>query len=201
MFMSARLAFVVLGRGRILTRTALTTGTVLLVAVCFFAISHDTSLLDAVLWHKAGSASAAFRSATVWHALAVIQATYGLGAGLGSNRAFGTLAYIGSNLGILGLVIFFYMLAHLLGKTFSYLRPPSANVIGRAAMIACAAAFAATLIAMAISGAEISDPRIWVLWAMLVGSVRAQTSAVHLQAEGTSALSSFANRYPSPLVV
>jgi hypothetical protein len=47
------------------------------------------------------------------------QAAYGLGTVLRSNRAVGTLAYIGSNLGVLGLVMFFYSLAHLFGETFS----------------------------------------------------------------------------------
>jgi hypothetical protein len=172
-----------------------------LVAVCFFAISHNTSPLDAALWHKAGSASAVYRSATVRCALEVIQPTYGLGTVLRCNRAVGTLAFIGSNLGILGLVMFFYSLAPLFGETFSELRLPSANMTSHAAMTTCAAAFAATLTAMAILEGELSDTRIWVLWAMLVGSVRAQTNGAHLQPDERSAPSSFADRYPSPLVV
>ena len=80
--------------------------------------------------------------ATVWRAFDVMGDTYGLGAGLGSNRAFGTLAYIGSNLGIFGLAIFFYMLAQLLGKSVDHLRSAPSWTTGRVAIIACAAHFA-----------------------------------------------------------
>ena len=104
--------------------------------------------------------------------------TYGLGAGLGSNRAFGTLAYIGSNLGIFGLIVFSYMLAHLFRNTFSYLRSSPTSMTGHVAVIACATAFAANLLSMVISGAEISNPRNWVLWGILLASLRAQTSVV-----------------------
>jgi hypothetical protein len=188
-FMGGRLTLELLGRGRIPIRTAITAATVVLVGVGFLAISHGASLLDVVLWHKAGSSSAVVRLATVWRAVAVMQETYGLGAGLGSNRAFGMLAYIGSNLGIFGLALFSYMLAHLFVKTFSYLRIPSTSVTGRVAMIACAVTFFANLIGIAISGAEISNPRIWVLWGMLLASVRAQTRAIRPQSDEMPGLS------------
>jgi hypothetical protein len=188
-FMLCRLAFGVLSRGRLLVRTGLTIATVVVVGIGFMALGHDASLLDAVLWHKSGSTSAVTRFATMWQALAVMQDTYGLGAGLGSNRAFGMFAYIGSNLGIFGLVVFSYMLAHLFGQALSYLRESSVSLTVRGAVAACAAAFGANLISMVISGAEISDPRLWILWGMFLASVRRQMSAFRSRPKETLELS------------
>jgi hypothetical protein len=196
--MVGRIALKLLNEGRIMLRTGAMVGTLVLAGIAFLAVSQDASLLDAVLWHKAGSSSAVYRLATVWRAVAVMQETYGLGAGLGSNRAFGTLAYIGSNLGICGLVVFSYMLIQLFGATASQLRVRSLNRPGRVAIIACAAAFSANLIGMAISGAEISDSRIWILWGMLLASLRAQTSAVFLQSKSISESSPPEILYSSP---
>ena len=101
----------------------------------------------------------------------VVQDTYGLGAGLGSNRAFGTLAYIGSNLGFFGLAssstCSLSCWANVLTTSVC---ATSSGQPGRVAIIACAAAFCAISLACGISGAEISDPRIWVLWGMLLAS-------------------------------
>jgi hypothetical protein len=199
-FLVGRFAFGVLGQGRLSIRTGVTIATVVVVGVGFLALGHDASLLDAVLWNKSGSTSAVTRFATVWRAVAVMQDTYGLGAGLGSNRAFGMLAYIGSNLGIFGLAVFSYMLAQLFGETFRSLRTGSANVTIRVAIIACAAAFAANLISMALSGAEISDPRIWILWGMFLASMRAQTIAPYPQSDKRLQLSPTDVLYPSPIL-
>jgi hypothetical protein len=199
-FMSGRIILEAFGRGRILIRTGAATATVVLVGIAFLAVGHDTSLLDAVLWHKADSSSAIFRSATAWRALSVMQETYGLGAGLGSNRAFGTLAYIGSNLGIFGLIVFSIMLIHLFAEVFSSLRIPSASSPGRVALIACTAAYAGNLIGMAISGAEISEPRIWILWGMLLASVRVQIGDVPCQRVETTGLSPADLLYPRPIL-
>lgn len=198
LFLVGRFAFGVLGQGRLPIRTGVTIATVVIVAAGFLALGHDASLLDAVLWNKSGSTSAVTRFATVWRAVAVMQDTYGFGAGLGSNRAFGMLAYIGSNLGIFGLAVLSYMLAQLFGETFGSLRTGSANVTIRVAIIACAAAFAANLISMALSGAEISDPRLWILWGMFLASMRVQTIAPCPQSDKRLQLSPTDVLYPSP---
>jgi hypothetical protein len=177
-FMVGRITFEVIGRGRIPIRISITIATIVAAGILFLVFGHHAALLDAVLWDKAGSSSGVGRWQTVRHAFAVMKNTYGLGAGLGSNRAFGTLAYIGSNLGIFGLIVFSYMLAHLFRNTFSYLRSSPTSTTDHVAVIACAAAFAANLLSMVISGAEISNPRNWVLWGILLASLRAQTSVV-----------------------
>jgi hypothetical protein len=176
-FIGGRLAVEVVGRGRIPIRISLTVAAIAVVALGFLTLGHGSGLLNDILWNKADSASGVGRWGTVRHAVVVLQDTYGLGAGLGSNRALGALAYVGSNLGIFGLVLFLYMLAHLLTKIVSSLRFPFGSVTSRVRMIACAGAFLTNLIAAMLSGAEISSPRMWVLWGMLVASLRAQTSS------------------------
>jgi hypothetical protein len=174
LYMAGRLTLEALQRGRLLIRTSATVAVVVLVGLAFLTLSSaGLSLLGAVLWNKAGSGSAVVRLATVWRALSVIQDTYGLGAGLGSNRSFGMLAYIGSNLGIFGLVVFLYMLIHLFGTTLDYIRADLTSTAARTTLVACAAALSANLIGQIVSGAEISEPRTWVLWGMLVAAVRA----------------------------
>jgi hypothetical protein len=54
------------------------------------------------------------RPATNWHALAVLRDTFGLGAGLGSNRASSYLASLVSNTGVIGGLAFLIALAHLM---------------------------------------------------------------------------------------
>jgi hypothetical protein len=176
--LSGQFAFELAGRGRILIRTGLTIGAVTVAIVGFLTIGHGASLLDSILWHKSASSSGVVRMATVWRAVDVVQDTDGLGAGLGSNRAFGTVAYIGSNLGVFGLVIFAYMLVHLMGNVVRSVRGTGSGLSSRVAIIACAVAFGANLIGMGISGAEISDPRIWVLWGMVLASLRMQNDSL-----------------------
>jgi hypothetical protein len=173
--LAARLAFEIVNRGQIPIRIGLAAAGIVVVGAIFLMRSGGSSLLDSVLLHKAGSSSATYRTATVWRAFDVLQDTYGLGAGLGSNRALSMLAYIGSNLGVFGLALFLFMIGHLYAKGFNLLRGRPWRMNNRVAVIACAAAGAANLIGMTLSGAEISNPRIWVLWGMMLACIRAQT--------------------------
>jgi hypothetical protein len=173
-FIGGRLAVEVVGRGRIPIRISLTVAAIAMVALGFFTLGHGSGLLNDILWKKANSASGVGRWGTVRHALVVLQDTYGLGAGLGSNRAFGALAYIGSNLGVFGLIVFSYMQAQLLSKSISIFCFHRTSLTDRVAIIACVGAFLTNLIAAMVSGAEISSPRMWLLWGMLLASLRTQ---------------------------
>jgi hypothetical protein len=175
--LAARLIVGVVAKGRVSVPIALATSSLLIVGGVFLMTMKGSSLLDSVMWHKVDSSSAAFRSATVWHALEVLRDTYGLGAGLGSNRALSILAYIVSNLGLVGLAMFMWMLAHLLIRTLDTLKHPDPSSDGRVLVLACSAALLVTLLGMTLSGAEVSSPRIWVLWGMLLAAIRAHGSA------------------------
>jgi len=171
LFMLGRLVYGVVQQGKIWTRLAVMISIVMIIAAGFLMLNRDSSLLDAVLWSKARSSSGVVRTATVWRAAAVLGDTYGLGAGLGSNRAFGAWAYIGSNLGVVGLALFTYLLVQLLRRAISCcLTLPTRAA--RVSLIACTASFASTVVSAALSGAEITAPGLWIVWAILLGCVR-----------------------------
>src|SRR5215831_4793593 len=74
-------------------------------------------LLDAVLFSKVQSESALHRTSTFGRAVGVFQSSWGLGAGLGSNRAMSAFFYVLSNLGIPGMVLMAVLLAQLYSQT------------------------------------------------------------------------------------
>jgi hypothetical protein len=171
-FMMVRLTFEAVARNRILIRLGRTVLAMVIASAVFLFLGHDPHLLDAVLWHKSTSSSAVVRFATVWRAIGVVQDTDGLGAGLGSNRAFGTLAYIASNLGVFGLLAFFYLVVHLFVGVVRGLRLTSTGATERVVLVASAMALVAHLLGSSVAGAEISDPILWVLWGLVLASVR-----------------------------
>jgi len=84
-----------------------------LVAIRFAPSSQFVVAADSVLFSKSESESAARRTRSNQHALAVLRATHGLGAGLGSNRASSWFASLASNTGLPGLLLWFGVLAVL----------------------------------------------------------------------------------------
>ena len=128
-------------------------------------------LLDAVLFDKASSTSGVHRVATFSRAVGVFVNSYGIGVGLGSNRAMSMALYILSNLGIPGIALFCCLLSQVYRMTASSrLKPLDRSFL--ASLTAVQAAFAATLIAMILSGAEITGPQLWLLWGLLLAMVR-----------------------------
>ena len=129
-------------------------------------------LLSDVLLDKAQSGSSLHRMATVARSFDTLMATYGLGAGLGSDRAMSMAAYIMSNLGLAGVLLFSWLMYSLVRMS----RVVQSAVPAQASATIChrafAVAFAAHLLALVESGAEISDPVLWLLWGILIASIR-----------------------------
>jgi hypothetical protein len=129
-------------------------------------------LLADILWYKSQSHSGQERSSTILVALDVAMQSCGLGVGLGSNRPSGMLFYILSNIGIPGSIL-------IVGLIFATRRvvvramaaPYTSNTI-RAYTRSAAWALAMYCVAMCISGADISSPHLWILWALVVGFAR-----------------------------
>lgn len=75
----------------------------------FLSILYSTvdvgSFLDELLFDKADSQSGLERGFWASHGIEVMKETYGLGAGLGSNRANGLISVLLSNVGIPGLLL------------------------------------------------------------------------------------------------
>jgi hypothetical protein len=129
-------------------------------------------LLNAILIQKQSTDSAIDRGATLGRALDVFMRTWGLGAGLGSNRAMSIAFYVLSNLGLLGTLLFAYLLVkpYLIAR----LSTPSNVSSGElnAFIRASGAAFAANFVGMMVSGAEITGAQFWLLLGMLLAGAR-----------------------------
>jgi hypothetical protein len=127
-------------------------------------------LLSGVMLDKAHSGSSLHRTATVVRSWDIFTATYGLGAGLGSNRAMSLLAYVVSNLGFTGSILFFWLLLSL----FSMHRANRSIASDDSGpwFQALGMAFVARFLALSESGAEVSDPIFWLLWGLLLGAIR-----------------------------
>ena len=128
-------------------------------------------LLDALFFSKGQSASGLHRSATFGRAVGVFLNSWGLGVGLGSNRAMSAFFYVLSNLGWPGLILIGWLLSRLYSQVRVQLRSVCDSV-HRTFLYGFTAAFSANLLALILSGAEISQPHLWILWGLLLGTLR-----------------------------
>jgi len=159
--------------GIIKTRVTLTAIGLSAAGLAAFALLPGAGqLLDAVLFHKGESASALHRTATFGRAVTVLVSSWGLGVGLGSNRAMSAFFYVLSNLGLPGLMLVAGLLWQLYSQIITQLRSVFCDSNNRVLLYAISAAFAANLLALLLSGAEITQPHLWILWGLLVGTLR-----------------------------
>jgi hypothetical protein len=129
-------------------------------------------LLDAVLINKGTSASALHRTSTFPRAVEVFQHSWGLGVGLGSNRAMSMFFYVLSNLGFPGMLLLLFLLAQLYSQARLRLYRPGVDPTTRGLLMALGGAFVANILAQLVSGAEITQPRTWILWGLLLATIR-----------------------------
>jgi hypothetical protein len=162
----------VLIRGRVMLKVLVAMSIVVIGAVvALYTIPSAQSLLTGVLFEKSTSASSTHRMASIGRATGVFYATLTLGAGIGSNRAMSMPFYVLSNLGLPGTVLFFWLVSQLCVQYFQRTRQGSDYSTGRF-IKASGAAFVANFLSMAFSGAEITVPLLWILWAMLLVGIR-----------------------------
>jgi len=126
-------------------------------------------LLREVLLQKTESISGKNRAATQWESLIVTNESWGLGVGLGSNRPSGMLFYVLSNLGVPGLLLFAYCLYVTLFMARMLLQPLRRCGFVRGYVRGSAGAFIVTLLALSISGAELTTPQLWITWSLVMG--------------------------------
>lgn len=129
-------------------------------------------LLNAALFEKQKTDSAIDRGATLGRAVDVFFHTFGLGAGLGSNRAMSIALYVLSNLGLVGTILFVYILLkpYLMARIAE--GSPDISPDLRGFIRASGAAFAANFVGLLISGAEITGAEFWILLGMLLAGTR-----------------------------
>jgi hypothetical protein len=128
------------------------------------------NLLDKIVFQKADTVSAQARSATMWEAVQIATETCGLGVGLGSNRPSGMFFYIISNLGLPGAFLFGYLICATRSIVRQAKREPGVLSVVAGYLTAAGWAFGIELVAMGISGADISSPYLWISWG-LVGAI------------------------------
>jgi hypothetical protein len=129
-------------------------------------------LLDAVVFNKGESASALHRTATFGRAVEVFLSSWGLGVGLGSNRAMSAFFYVLSNVGLPGVILIGWLLSQLYSQVRTQLDSAYYDSTIRTFLYALSAAFAANIFALLLSGAEISQPHLWILWGLLLATIR-----------------------------
>ena len=163
----------VLQRGRIKKKATIAVVTLAgAVTVALIAFPDTWQLLDAVLFDKGASKSAVHRTATFGRAVEVFQNSWGLGVGLGSNRAMSVFFYILSNLGLVGIVLIFYLLFQLYSLTRAQINHTEGDRATSIYARAIGMALIADILSLLVSGAEITQPRLWILWGMLLAANR-----------------------------
>jgi hypothetical protein len=148
--------------------------------VALLTVPGAWRLLDEVLLNKGQSHSALHRTATFARAVGVFQQSWGLGVGLGSNRAMSVFFYVLSNLGFPGMLLVLILLAQLYHQIHTRIYRPGIDRGTRSLMSAVGGAFVANLIALLASGAEITQPRLWILWGLLLAAIRTDWLAQRL---------------------
>jgi hypothetical protein len=157
-------------RGKVSPRVAIVCAVIGVAALGAMAFLPDFDrLLREVLLQKSDSISAKDRTATQWQALSIISQTSGLGVGLGSNRPSGMVFYILSNLGVPGVGLFAYCLYVTLSLSRSAVRPLLHCTHIGGYLRGSTWAFVVTLLGLAISGAEVTTPQLWIAWSLITG--------------------------------
>jgi hypothetical protein len=131
-------------------------------------LPHFHDVIENIIWKKQDSISGRDRTATSLQAIVITFETWGLGAGLGSNRPSGMIFYIMSNLGVGGLMLFGLMIYQTRLWVRRIATGPTRDSYAHSIAIAAGWAFAFQLVAMSISGADISSPHIWIAWALVL---------------------------------
>jgi hypothetical protein len=138
-----------------------------IVFACLVAVIPVTiavfPILDEVILSKPQSNSFINRISSDLDALTILVQTYGLGAGLGSNRPSSFLTYLLSNIGWLATGCFFVALWVLFYTTWTKQNAPAQAVV---------AALSAYLVAKLIAAPDLADSLLWVLMAVVIAQLQ-----------------------------
>jgi len=121
--------------------------------VLFF--DQINQIISNSILEKAGSSSFNIRISADIFSLNVLMDTFFMGAGLGSNRPSGFLAYILSNTGIIGLGLFLYMIFLMFSGYLKYRKYDLFLDLTFSAFTTC-------FIAKCIAGPDLSTEYFWV---------------------------------------
>lgn len=155
----ALIAALTLGLGFLLRRVSISTATAVALCAAFVAalwiLPQVSIAVEGTIDDKVGSASYDERSGADSMSYTTFLDTYGVGAGLGSNRASSFLPGLLSTSGIIGTLLFAFAVATLIARTVSI--PDCRPVIW---------ALVSLLAVKVVAGPDLSDPT-GVLWLSL----------------------------------
>jgi hypothetical protein len=119
----------------------------------------SSSLREAAVemtFNKGDSLSLIGRVSADLYSIELLKTTYGLGTGLGSNRPSGLWAYLLSNVGLIGTVLFLFFIARLFAQLVSASRSQRAGPVVLVTWM-----LAGLLIAQGIALPDLSWPPLW----------------------------------------
>ena len=143
-----------------------------LIALLYFFVPGVDIIMNVVIFDKGASDSSLHRLASDRYAFTVLSDTNFLGAGLGSNRPSSFIAFLLSNIGILGTFCILVAVGLLLLNGVRAFRRKGAE---QRDLIACEAsgwALLVMLIAKTLGGPDLSFPPMWILLGYFILSVR-----------------------------
>ena len=137
-------------------------GAMLGVAIFIGAVLASSVWIEALtvaIQSKMGTASFSVRTGADMFSLEVLANTWGLGAGLGSNRPSTFLPMLLSNIGIVGALIFIFAAVTLARRAWG--TPDMRPVVW---------AFVALMVSKSVAGPNFSDPLIWLMLGMFANA-------------------------------
>ena len=126
--------------------------------------------IDRVLFQKGDSLSAVYRWEADWYAVQLFFETGGLGVGLGSNRPSSFLTFLLSTVGLPGTFLFFSIVGAQTGM-LAHARKKQRN-INESDIDAATWSWFGVLLSMSIAIPDIASQLLWVMWIMLLVSIR-----------------------------
>lgn len=147
--------------------------TVLVVGGVVTLLVVDPSLREAAIemtFNKGDSLSLIGRVSADFYSIELLKGTYGLGTGLGSNRPSGLWAYLLSNVGLVGTVLFLIFIARLFAQLLGSSHSRRAGPVVLVTWM-----LAGLLIAQGIALPDLSWPPLWAALIVAVGLLAPRT--------------------------
>lgn len=164
---------VFLGTGQVQKRriALILSSFVLIMLALYFLVPNVDSILNEVIFDKGTSESSLHRFEADRFAFVVFFKTYFLGAGLGSNRPSSFVAFLVSNIGILGTFCIIVAMIMLYLRSVSAIRSSSAESRHKVTCQASGWALFVIVLAKVLGGPDLNFPPMWILIGYFILSI------------------------------
>ena len=133
------------------------------------------AVVNTLVFDKGASNSSLHRLASDTFAFTILEETYYLGAGLGSNRPSSFFTFMVSNIGIIGVALMLFSILFLLVLAGRGKRNEKNN-IQLVSLQAAGWALFTMLVSKVLAGAELNFPSMWILICYYIAAVAGMTS-------------------------